>query len=320
MANDTPKKLPAASNLHALMHAEPVVLDFVLPGFKRATVGGLISPGGVGKSYWTLSVAVSIAAGKVDLTGLKPATGKVVVLSAEDSEDILTQRLQAMKTYLPSKLSLKDFDFRSCVGMNIDLMKEEWFAQVLEVAKDARLLVLDTLSRFHSLDENAAPDMKALLAQLERLAQESGAAVLYLHHTSKSSVMSGQGATQQAARGSSVLVDNARWASFLSVMTESEARQFGVPAGERANYVRWNISKQNYGAPMADQWYQRGVGGVLIPYTLTQKKSQEVVVPAAGPAVAMAPTDNPSQPAGEPSAPVVLDPTKTATGAYDGKW
>lgn len=292
--------LPAALNLKAALSAPPVVLDFVLPGFKRGTVGGLVSPGGLGKSYWALSVAMSMACEALDLTGLAPKKGRVVILSAEDGEDVLTQRLQAMHPQLPEAADLSQFDLRSCVGRDIDIMSGDWFSSISSVAKDARLVILDTLSRFHTLDENSTSDMKKLVARLERLAVESGASVLYLHHTSKSAAMSGMATMQQAARGASVLVDNARWVSFLAGMTEAEARHFGVPANALAQYVRWNISKQNYGAALEDRWYRRGSGGILLPVHLTAARSHSAL-------------DTNSEP--EPSS---LPPS--AKGAYENNW
>lgn len=272
--------LPESVNLKALLGKPPSVLEFVLPGFVRGTVGALVSPGGVGKSYWALAVAVAISAGpKGDLTGLKPAEGRVLVLSKEDPIEVLDQRLHAMAKLLPKSVSYAGVDYRSCLGIDIDIMQAQWFAVLCEAAKGARLVLLDTLTRFHKLDENSAQDMGALLSQLERLAAASGASILFLHHTSKAAVVNGQATLQQAARGSSVLVDNARWSAFLAVMTEQEARTFGVAADERQNYVRWNISKQNYGAAIPDVWYRRGTGGVLEPITFNQK-----MMPARTPA------------------------------------
>jgi RecA-family ATPase len=176
-------------------------------------------------------------------------------------------------------------------------------------------VVLDTLTRFHKLDENSAQDMGRLLSQLERLAAESGASVLFLHHTSKSAVVNGQATLQQAARGSSVLVDNARWSAFLAPMTEQDARSFGVPAAERANYVRWNISKQNYGAPLADIWYRRDEGGVLVPVKFTASR------PAAGASSAPVANENETVAAAS-AAPVNPEPPSlpSAKGAFGGQW
>lgn len=309
------RKLPESVNLKALLGKPPTPLEFVLPGFVRATVGALVSPGGVGKSYWALAVAVAIGAGaKADLTGLKPAEGRVLVLSKEDPIEVLEQRIHAMARVLPKSVSYGNVDYRSCIGMDIDVMAEAWFDVLVEAARGARLVILDTLTRFHRLDENSAQDMGQLLTQLERLAQRSGASVLFLHHTSKAAVMTGQASLQQAARGSSVLVDNARWSAFLAVMSEQEARGFGVPAGDRVNYVRWNINKQNYGAAIADVWYRRGDGGVLQSVQLFARKAQPPVepVPAPGqivPVIAAAAPIDPETPA-----------LPSANGAYDGKW
>lgn len=309
-------KLPESVNLKALLGKPPTPLEFVLPGFVRATVGALVSPGGVGKSYWSLAVAVAIAAGpKADLTGLKPAEGRVVVLSKEDPIEVLEQRLHAMARLLPKSVSYVQVDYRSCIGIDIDVMDDAWFAQLCEVSKGARLVILDTLTRFHHLDENSAKDMGLLLSQLERLAAASGASILFLHHTSKAAVTNGQATLQQAARGSSVLVDNARWSAFLAVMSEAEARTFAVPAGERVNYVRWNIAKQNYGAAIADVWYRRGEGGVLQAVKMNPTRMPAPVDPAPAPV-----TNEPAV-----AAPVAQPATETpalpsATGAYGGNW
>ena len=57
------RKLPDSVHLKPLMGKQPEPLDFVLPGFVRGTVGGLVSPGGLGKSYWALMAAVAFGAG-----------------------------------------------------------------------------------------------------------------------------------------------------------------------------------------------------------------------------------------------------------------
>lgn len=317
--------LPAAADLRSLLAAPPPVLDFVLPGLKRGTVGGLVSPGGLGKSYWAIGLALSLAQKNgADLTGLKPAHGRVLLLAAEDPADVLTQRLQAYKPMLPLKSNLDAMDVRCLAGyrpeptatgaiQQLDLLNEAVYAAIAGAAAGYRLIVLDTLTRFHNLDENSAPDMKRLLEQLERLAAETGAAVLFLHHTSKSSILNGQGTLQQAARGSSVLTDNARWVAFLAPMSALEARSYGVAETEVANYVRFNISKQNYGAARTDQWYRREAGGALQPVELARRPKATEPRQAVQAAAAPAPGTDP-QPHNE------IAPRPTATGAHGGKW
>lgn len=265
--------LPDSLDLAKLFSEKTEALEFVLPGFLRGTVGALVSPGGAGKSFWTLQLALSMtAAQNKDLTGLSPLPGRVVIFSAEDPTPIVADRLKSIDRAQGGDLTLTEqLDYRVCTGIDVNIMELSWFRKICLAGKGAALIVFDTLTRFHSLDENSALDAKKIMARLEMIAKRTKASVLYLHHTSKLAGATGQGGSQQAARGSSVLVDNARWASFLAVMTEAEASKFGVSPESRELYVRWNVSKQNYGASIADVWYKRNGEGVLLEVELTAR-------------------------------------------------
>ena len=153
-------------------------------------------------------------------------------------------------------------------------------AALIKFCSGARLIVLDTLSRIHDRDENSNGDMAKLVATLEHIAARTGASVLYLHHVSKGSAREGQTDQQQAARGASALIDNARWCGFVAKMTEDEAKSLSdraydrQPIGKdrRGFFVRFGVSKQNYDATPHDQWYQRRDGGVLLPVELLDAK------------------------------------------------
>lgn len=326
------------------MLAGPVPeFEYPLPGLRLGSVGALISPGGVGKSFWTLGVAVAMAGGpEADLTGLAPLPGRVVLFSAEDSEAEVVKRLHAVLSHLPVKPDLGALDYRDCVGLDIDVTNAAWLEAMIAAGKGAKLVVLDTLSRFHSLDENSSQEMKRLMACLEKLAAGTGASVLYLHHTSKAAVLGGLGGAAQAGRGSSVLTDNARWAAFLAVMTEGEARLYGIAPAERNNYVRWNVSKQNYGEAMPDRWYRRGEGGALLPVVLQARfrngsGEPDAAIPDNIPQPGAYPVDSLSENQGAEmrrvieTAPVVIDTRSqqvkqqqeapaSATGAFGGRW
>ena len=110
--------------------------------------------------------------------------------------------------------------------------------------------------------------MAGLLSQLERIVRLTGCTILFLHHSSKAAAMQGQGDVQQASRGSSVLVDNIRWQSYMATMNRDEATKYGVDEDRRSFFVRWGVSKQNYGKPIAECWLQRHEGGVLLPASL----------------------------------------------------
>jgi len=161
-------------------------------------------------------------------------------------------------------------------------MDSSWFEEVRRVSEGARLVVVDTLTRFHSLDENDAADAKAVMAALERLAKLAGCAVLYLHHVSKNAAMNGMADLQQAARGSSVFVDNARWLAFVAGMTAEESKSDAwahccLSDDDRRRFIRFGVTKQNYGAPSGHRWYRRGDGGVLLAWEAASQDSAESV-------------------------------------------
>ncbi|MBW6608187.1 helicase RepA family protein, partial [Salmonella enterica subsp. enterica serovar Weltevreden] len=87
--------------------------------------------------------------------------------------------------------------------------------------------------RFHIEEENASGPMAQVVGHMEAIAADTGCSIVFLHHASKSAAMMGSGDQQQASRGSSVLVDNIRWQSYLSGMTQGEAEILGVDDCQR---------------------------------------------------------------------------------------
>mgnify|MGYP000550626237 CR=1 FL=1 len=259
----------------------PPPLDFVMPGFLAGTVGGLVSPGGVGKSTIALLAAVAIAdsVAGADLIGLNlEKHGNVVLWAGEDPASALHTRLYALGKHLnqEQKESIKKSLFiKPCLGLGADLMHKDWFKQIEASAEGSRLLIIDTLTRFHSLDENSSKDAKKIMGRMEGIAHRTGCAILFLHHVNKSSAINGMADLQQAARGSSVFVDNARWLSFVAEMTKEETQEYGLQESQRSSYIRFNVSKQNYAPPMPDKWLKRHDGGILKFIELEKKVNRE---------------------------------------------
>ncbi|EQB1482442.1 helicase RepA family protein [Escherichia coli] len=269
-------------NIREAFENDPPTLDFIWSGFLAGTVGALVAPGATGKSYWALEAAMSVACGVSggDLLQLQPQRiGRVVYLAGEDPEPVLIRRIHAIGKHLSEEAReniAENLIVQPVMGAMLNIMDQRHRSRVTEFCVGTRLIVLDTLSRIHSLDENSNGDMARLLATLEGVAATTGASVLYLHHVSKGSARDGQADQQQAARGASALVDNARWCGFVARMTESEAKNLSdrnfdrhpIGTDRRGYFVRFGVSKQNYDTVQADRWYERRDGGVLVPAQL----------------------------------------------------
>ena len=209
----------------------------------------------------------------------------MVYLAGEDPQPALVRRVHAIGQHLNQSAReaiAENLMLEPIMGKRLNVMDEAHLRRVIDYSAGARLIVLDTLSRIHSLDENSNGDMAHLVSVLEHIAATTGAAVLYLHHVNKGSARDGQTDQQQAARGASALIDNARWCGYVAKMTEQEAERLSdrgfdrAPIGNerRGLFVRFGVSKQNYDATPLDRWYQRHTGGVLLPVELQEIKRE----------------------------------------------
>lgn len=247
----------------------PPPLDLVLPGMIAGTVGSIVAQGGAGKSWMALETAIAVAGGPDILELGIPAFGRVTYLPAEDPRIAVEHRLHALAPHISEeerRTVAERLTIWPLMGLQVDVMSKGWAAALERVATGSRLMVLDTLRRFHGEDENASGPMARLLSTLEGICERTGASILFLHHTAKGAALNGGSGEQQASRGSSVLVDNIRGGQWnLSGMSEAEARKLDIEPGERRRYVKLIQAKSNFGPPIADRWLERGAGGMLLP-------------------------------------------------------
>ena len=257
------------------------LIEDVLPLGK---VGLLVAPGGTGKSFFTLSVAVAVATG-LPAFGSMPIgeQGGVLALFAEEDPEELHRRLFYVinqmitetdnQEYYRQKITERIFA-KSMSGQN-NLMTHKvrqevsmttYVERLIETAKqvpDLKLIIIDPASRFRGGEENSAEDTTRFVEALEVVAKYTKATVLLVHHSNKSSMAGGVPTSQAAARGSSALTDGVRWQGNLSTMSEIEAKTFSINEKQRRDYVRFSITKSNYGPPKEDVWLVRGEQGVL---------------------------------------------------------
>jgi hypothetical protein len=270
----------ARMSLEVAFREMPEPLDFVFPGLIAESLGVLVSPGGVGKSYLALEKAISVAVGR-DVFGIwdgeDPDQGRVVVLSLEDPAAVTRHRLFAMGQHLSDadkSLLEENLDILSLNGEGFSLMQQSGDGLKPSAAvkglqsyleqKPPRLIVIDTLNRaLGGANENCSTAMSAIINQVEKLNKKFGCASLIVHHTNKASY-AGAGSSQGATRGSSALTDNARFQENLQLMSEKEADARGLEdEAERRSWVRLDLSKANY-APVGNEvWLKRDGDGLL---------------------------------------------------------
>lgn len=261
-----------AIDIMASFEQEPPPLDFVIPGFLAGTVGCLAAAGATGKSFWALEAAMGVCSAEADACLLKLGIehhGRVVILNAEDPAVVLHQRLHAIGKHLPLQAReevAEMLTIEALTGTMPDIMDPRWQDSILRVAADARLVVFDTLSRWHKLDENSNPQMAQVLSVMEMIALKTGASVLFLHHVSKAMAREGRQDEQQATRGAAAITDNARWQGWMQTMGDETAKEYGIT--ERKRYVAFGGNKENYGQDTDQRWLERKAGGVLLPVEL----------------------------------------------------
>ena len=266
------------------LSTNPKPLDFVLPGFLAGTVGILFAKGSTGKSFWSLEAAIGIAceiAGANILELELKTSGRVLYLSLEDPIPVIQHRLRAVGRRMSlntMRAVHENFQIADLNGKCFDLMDDSWITWAITAGQGKRIIIIDTVSRIHHMDENSNGDMGALMQRLDRLAAETGAAILLLHHANKAADRMGDADQQRATRGASVLLDNSRFGAAMIKMTAREGTTYHTTngkriAGRKGFYVRMSFPKINYSMAPNDCWYERTEGGVLVP---TELLSDEV--------------------------------------------
>jgi len=256
--------------------------------------------GGTGKSFGVLQLAVSVATG-VPWFGLSMGEpGSTLVVSAEDDrEEIHRRMVTIVDNYWPAGLdeigrrrALEAIGARVFVVDRVgednrltayadrELIRTRMVDRIIATAQSMQeppsLIVMDPLSRFDGGKPNEADDGTRLIECAEAIRKATGATVMLPHHVNKASIRDAD-AGQEAIRGTTGIVDGARWVSLMATLRRDDAKKYDVQPDDAARYVLFKVVKGNYGPPLDAIWLQRGQGGVLAPTTLreTRKAHQE---------------------------------------------
>jgi hypothetical protein len=137
---------------------------------------------GLGKSWLTMGMCVAVAEGWTHLLHSEvKKQGRVLYVDGENPDDVVYHRLN--KLGLTNK-GQQNIRYLWNQGIRLDRNAEEFLDEALDF--EPELIVLDSLTRLHTKDENNNGEISALFNDgIQPLARETGAAVLLIHHTNK---------------------------------------------------------------------------------------------------------------------------------------
>ncbi len=201
-------------------------LEWLVDGvFPAGGFGVLFGKYGTAKSFLSLDLAHSIALGE-PWHGHDVISGPVVYVAAEGSPG-LKKRVRAWKR----SRGVRSLPAVCYFPRAANLLKEEDVVRLIRLVERRRavLVVIDTLSAcFVGGDENASRDMGSLVDSVRRIIDETGAAVLLLHHTTKKdpSRERGHGQLPGAADVLMNLTGNPQYCVTLTCAKQKDASAF----------------------------------------------------------------------------------------------
>lgn len=292
-ASDKASVLGNPLDLRHVLTTRPPALDQVLPGLLAGTVGMLAGPGGVGKTMLELQLAVALASGLADRDGLvstwtdgqaDAVPRRVVLVAAEEPVEVICIRLHAILAtlhllevlpegqsmsraveLLSDNLLIYPLAGRARLSLIDGQLRRTRHMHELESAcSGARLVIVDPLRQVHLQDENRSDAMSALVSLFKALAQNTRAAVVFAHHTSRASDWQGMGDAAGAARGSTALSADVRWQLNLTSVSKEQARNWGLTAEQADRHALLHHAKGNYAAKAQPLLLERLAGGVLM--------------------------------------------------------
>lgn len=260
----------------------------------RGRLTAIAGPPGVSKTTAALGIASALAIGIAYGPVAEGPPQRVLVACIEDDIDEIRRRIHAWadrfapfpetKSMLNRNLSIMDLS--ECVPLfEVDIdgtMRLTKGAIELEeiisyIKPDA--VIIDPLIEIHTADENKNHLLRPVLRHLRYWAVTHNAAVVIVHHETKS----GDGTALQRLRGAGVIGGAIRSLLSLRHMSEEEADKYGIPKDWTDLYVRIETGKQQYARRSPDRWL------TIEEYELSNGDKAPVLVPWSPPSTVITP-------------------------------
>lgn len=223
-------------------------------------VTAIVSPGGVGKTGYAITLGLSVAAGKNLLGEHVWRRGPVWIWNLEDGRDEMVRRVCAAGMH--HRLASTDCDpvylnsgrdrplvMAASDGQDGHIYHPDEELLIRETrARGILLQIVDPFVATHSLNENDNAAMAAAMAAWGRVAEAAGCAIILVHHTRKGAL----GGNIEDGRGASAIAAASRIGLTLARMDDETGERFSVLQRDRWRYVRIDDAKQSQ-APRADR-------------------------------------------------------------------
>lgn len=237
--------------------------------FPTGHVGLMGGAGGAGKSAVAISLAVHVAAG-LPFCGMQTQSGCVLLVSLEDDADEMQRRILATvdTIYGAGQAPAELFDRIRIVNLSGSgvmftqraqygavsrtLLADEVADAAAELERDTgtpmSLIVVDHARLAMAGDPNESEAVSVFMATLTGLAKKTGAAVVLLCHTPKSSrhVVKSDEFGAWDILGSGGFPDNSRYVVLVTPMVADEAKGYALSPALAESYVALRVVKSNY--------------------------------------------------------------------------
>jgi hypothetical protein len=146
----------------------------------------LVADPKMGKTWSLLDLALSVAHG-VSWWGMHTVQGKVLYINLELFEDTMQARLNKLREYKKLTSLHANLTVWNLRGFKAEITNlVNTVLGVIKKGGDYKLIVIDPLYKtYGERDENSNTEMAQVMAEIERLVQQTGAGVVIAHHYSK---------------------------------------------------------------------------------------------------------------------------------------
>ena len=170
----------------------------------RQGLGILYAPPGVGKTFFALDLALSIARG-VPFHGLPTTQGRVLYIAGEGAAG-LGKRVKALRYARGWRDDAPLYILPASVAFANDGDIERLLRTIDAIGENFSLVVVDTVARaLLGHEENSADSMGLFIAACDAIKKHTGGALLGIHHAGKDSARGMRGSSALLGGSDSVL-------------------------------------------------------------------------------------------------------------------